>query len=129
MVMNVEVTKTGQLIVEPEYEGEVSDHDEEVERTFDLTMAELVKLAVEDPSVHGSISTGHFEVTLRVKAETFVAAIQEADSAIRSALHAAEVNTPDWESRLRVVWHRVEADDADAEDGDAATAGDTLTPA
>ena len=126
MVMHVEVTYTGQLVIEPEYEGEVFDPEEEVERAFDGTMAELVKLPVDDPALHGSISTGDLEVTVRVHADTFPDAIHKADSAIRSALHAAEVHTPDWDSRLRVVWHKVEAD---AEDGDTTATDDSLTPA
>lgn len=118
MVMNLEVTFSGQLLVVPEYEAEVFDHDEEVEKAFDVTMAELVKLSVKDPALSGSITIGEFEVTVGVEANSFPEAIAEVDSAIRSALHAANVRTPDWESQsgLRVVWHKVEAEEEEADD-------------
>ena len=113
--MKFEVTMVGTVTVTPEYEGEVFDHDEIVERTFDRTMAELTKLAnIHDPSVSGTITTGEIEVSVVVEAEDFIQAIQIGDPAIRTAFHAADTSTEGWDDvplPLRVQWHRVEADD------------------
>ncbi len=92
--MKIEVTFRGRLTVTPEYDGEVFDHDEEVERAFDGTINELVVLGVEDPSVAGSLTSGEVEIMLTVEAESVVHAFPLADSAVRSALQAAGVHTP-----------------------------------
>ena len=70
--------------------------EEEVERVFDLTMQELLRLGVVDPSVSGSTVTGEMAMSCIVEAGSWDEALKAVDSAFRSALHAAGVRTPEW---------------------------------
>lgn len=113
--MIMDISYTGTLTVTPEYEGEVFDHDEEVERAFDATMEELGHLGVTDPCVSGSVTTGDLEITLTATGESLPEIVTEVDGKIRSALHAAGVITKGWPrpGRLGLDFHRFEADEAD----------------
>lgn len=70
--------------------------DDEIERIFDLTMQELLKLGIIDPSVSGSTATGEMVMSCIVEGNSWDEAVAAADSAFRSALHAAGVCTRDW---------------------------------
>jgi hypothetical protein len=114
--MKIQITIRGRLIVTPDHPGEAVDHDAEIERVFDETMAELVALACIDPSVTGSIATGEIEIS--VVAETpgddltqFRAAIDKADTCIQLALQVARVGTPDWkDQQVTIEIDNIEAD-------------------
>jgi hypothetical protein len=110
-----EVTFTGSLIWEPGPGESLEQRDPEFETVFAVTMEELIALAVEDPSVTGSIATGTMEISLLVDAADPAIAIEIANGTIRSALHCAGVFTPSWEysapTRIAVTWHKVEADE------------------
>lgn len=115
--MKFEVTLVGQLVLTPEEQGAGLDHDEVVERAFDDTMRELLKLdGIEDPQVSGSITTGDVEISVVVEAAEYGAAISKADPDIRTAFHAAMVHTDGWDDvplELRVRCYRVEDEDED----------------
>ena len=97
--MELEITLEGRLTVEPDVDGAICDSPEaEIERAFDLTMQELLKLDVIDPSVSGSIAGGEIVMSCVVEAESWDQAVERADSAFRSALHTAGVSTPQWEN-------------------------------
>ena len=115
MTTKYEVTLRGGLTWEDDGEPAPVDPDAEMERTFDVTMRELVKLAgLLDPLMSGSVATGLFEVTVVVKADTEDAAAEIADSAIRSALHAAGVGTAVFDKVPRHL--RLDCLDAEAEE-------------
>jgi hypothetical protein len=99
--MELEITLEGRLTVEPDVDGVVCDSPEvEIERAFDSTMQELLKLDIIDPSVFGSVRAGEIIMSCIVEAESWDEAVMRADSAFRSALHAAGVSTPQWDSPL-----------------------------
>jgi len=101
--MELEITYEGRLTVEPDYEGEVVDPGSEIAQAFDLTMQELLKLDVIDPSVSGSVTTGEITMSCIVESSTWDEAVTRVDSAFRSALHAAGVCTPTWPDPRRRV--------------------------
>lgn len=119
-MMKVEVVSNGQLIVSPEYDGEVYDEADEIKRAFDRMMVALLGMdEVEDPSVSGSLASGEIEVALTVKAESQESALEQANAAIHRAFHAADVRTPDWhsarkglESRVAYRWHETRLEEA-----------------
>lgn len=115
MTLKVEVTYSGQITVTPDYGGAVVDRDAEIEKAFDGTMRELVKLGVMDPSVAGSIASGDIEITLAVKGKTVPEIIDYVDGIIRSALHAAGVGTHGWSTERNLLsadFQKIEVDDA-----------------
>ena len=113
--MKIEITYRGTMTVTPDSQSDQVDMAEEMDRVLDLTMDELLALtSIEDPIMSGSLAAGDVEVTVTVEAESLSDAIVAADSAIRSAFHAAGVFTHGWEDTdqaVRVEWHKVEADD------------------
>ena len=110
--MKIEVTMHGQLIPGPAFIG---DRDAAIDRALDSVMEELLRLpSVEDPGISGSLATGDVEVNVTVIADGLDEAVSLANSAIRSAFHAADVVTDGWDDvpeHLRMQWHKVEADD------------------
>jgi hypothetical protein len=110
--MKFEITYRGQLEATPEFPGEDFDRDAVIERAFDETMRELVKLDCADPSVSGSISSGDIEISVVAEGDDHVAAFAQADPCIRAALHAAGVGTKGWETQSCIT---VEFSNYDAE--------------
>lgn len=117
--MKLEITYTGTLVVTPDHDDDVVDPEVELERVFDATMQELLKLNAVDPSVSGSAATGEIEISLVEEGRTMAAIVTSADSLIRSALHCAGVSTPGWmgPGRYGLSFRRMEVDDT-AEDLD-----------
>lgn len=104
--MKIEVTFTGCLTTDAE------DPAVEYDRALDSTMEELLRLPVIDPGMSGTLSTGEVGVRVTVEAENVADAVTSAYSALRAALHAAEVNTAEMDhGAVNVTWHKVEADD------------------
>ena len=107
--MQIEVVYTGQLLPS---DGEVLT-EAAIEGAFNGTMEELLKLDdVADPSVSGSLTSGHMEITCLVESDAEpedlpLKALQAADTAIRTALHAAGVGTPGW----RFQWQETRVGD------------------
>lgn len=121
--VTAEVVYEGVLSVTPDHEGEELDAHRIVEEVFDTAMRELLELdGVTDPSVTGSIASGTLEISLVTEGATFPAAVSNADAAIRAALHAAGVCTPEWEhpvDRGYVVEWQQQHSQADREPIDA----------
>lgn len=68
---------------------------------LDDVMTALLALesdTVRDADVSGSITESTVEISVYAIGEDFDAAAEAADSAIRSAIHAAEGHTPNWET-------------------------------
>ena len=107
-MMELEITIEGQLTVEPDYEGQVTDRQAEIAQVFDRTMQELLKFDVVDPSVSGSITSGEIVMSCIVESDSWDKAIASADSAFRAALHAADVATPNWHGPSRRVEYKPE---------------------
>lgn len=63
---------------------------------LDLVMEELLRLAVEDPSIGATGKTGEVEISVTVEADDLDTALTAGGTAIRSAIHAAGGSTPDW---------------------------------
>jgi hypothetical protein len=103
-----EVTYYGQFVCSPEFDGEVYDDAEEIEKGFDGTMRELAALNVEDASVSGSIASGDIEISGVFEGDTHADAVSTADVAFRSAFHAAGVFTREWETDNHRLWLRIE---------------------
>lgn len=127
MTIDMELTWSGRIEVTPEYDGEVFDASEEIEKVFTATMRELVLLNVPDPSVTGSVQTGEFEVTCLVSEISLVDAITVLDPTVRAALHAAEVATPEWGGRPRIT--RFSAIDSPSDETEEKRAEDAPVPA
>ena len=98
-MMELEITYEGLITVEPEYDGEEYDPEAEIEQAFSLTMSELVKLGLTDPSFSGSVATGEFEMSCVIEATSVDEAFSRVDTTFRAALHAARVWTNDWQKR------------------------------
>lgn len=103
--MRVEVTFSGTLTTD------APDPAAEFEQVLDATMEELLRLPVIDPAMSGSFADGTLEVRVTVRAEDVAAAVTLAHSSLRSALHAAGVNTAKMHGPVQVNWHKIEADD------------------
>lgn len=108
----------------PDYDGEEYDHDQVIDRAFNETMRELVKLGVDDAMVTGSIVHGDIEIHASVEADSPGEAIAKVDPCVRAALHHAGVFTRGWDegtaTSVTLDWQRVEAEprDVDAESGE-----------
>jgi hypothetical protein len=117
-----EFTFQGQLTVTPDFEGEEFDREAELDNVFDLTAEELARLEdVIDPIVSGALAAGTIEISLTVQASTYPEAAACADSAVRSSLHTAGVNTKDWNvhgSHYSVEFVSVTTIDPDLADSD-----------
>lgn len=113
VTMKLEVVYQGSLLVDPAFEAGTPDPEAEIERLFDATMAELVALGAEDPSVCGTITTGTIEISVTVDAESLTSAVNAVDTMIRAALHAAGVTTAGWSTthRFRADFHQMHVDD------------------
>lgn len=74
---------------------------DDLESHVDDVMQALLNLesdTIRDADVSGSFTDAIVEISVLGLAEDFDAAAAIADSAIRSAIHAAEGSTPNWES-------------------------------
>lgn len=70
---------------------------DELDRLLDRVMAELERLSnVEDPDLTASLAKGEVSIMLTVEAPDSLAAAAAALAAIRTALLAAGVATPEW---------------------------------
>lgn len=85
---------------------------EDLEAHLDLVMEELLALESVDlvnSDISASLETGAVEVSIVAisrlddDSEAFLAAIEAADAAIRTAIHAAEGHTPGWVSAAQVT--------------------------
>jgi hypothetical protein len=63
---------------------------------LDQVMEELIRLGVEDPAIGGSMTSGGIEISLTMDAESPEEAIPKGAATVRSAVHAAQVATPNW---------------------------------
>jgi hypothetical protein len=95
--MRCEITYVGNLVVHPDYEGEQFDPETEIERCFERTMDELLKLGVDDPSVSGSVASGDVEISFTVTGADTAEAFQIAETTMRTVLLAAGIATSDWD--------------------------------
>lgn len=95
-LFGVAVTCIGAIEDDPPHLEGGSDRSADLEHSFDAIMAELVRLDVVDPSVEGSLATGHVEVSVTIMTDDMASAVQQADAAIRTAFHAAELTTDKW---------------------------------
>ena len=75
---------------------QVVGEPEQIEASLDRVMEELLRLNVEDPAIGGSMETGEVEISLAIDAPSLEEAAPLAMSTIRTAVHAAEVATPNW---------------------------------
>ncbi len=65
---------------------------------LDAVMEELLDLGFQEPSIGGSLSAMQVEISVEVESDSAEKAVVYGVSAIRSALHAAHVSTPGWDS-------------------------------
>jgi hypothetical protein len=97
--MNVEVILRGRITIEPTFDGEVFDADECIERVFEQITDDLYDQGASEPSVAGSVADGFVEISVLIEnAESRGSALDAGEAIIRSALHAAEVWTTEWEA-------------------------------
>ncbi len=69
-----------------------------LEDFLDAVMEELLDLGFQEPSIGGSLSAMQVEISVEVESDSAEKAVVHGVSAIRSALHAAHVSTPGWDS-------------------------------
>lgn len=80
--------------------------EDDLEAHTDRVMEELLKLesaTIRDADVSGSVLDGEVQISVYAIGESFDTAADIADSAIRSAIHAAGGHTPNWEPVQKLV--------------------------
>lgn len=92
------------VVAECSLQGKSDLSDEEFDDQSDAVMEELLRLDALDPSVGGSITRREFEVEVYVEASSLDEAFSAGASQIRSALHAAGVDTANWPCGEPTYW-------------------------
>lgn len=72
------------------------EDDLAIEALLDATMEHLMLLDVSDPAVSASVTNNRIVVELVVDATSFSDALAKAETALRTAHHAAGMGTPGW---------------------------------
>jgi hypothetical protein len=115
--VNIYVTIQGEIVV-----TEPTDSEGEIVNRIDLVMEELEKLDVVDPMIDLDLGRYALEISVAVEAANPFEAVQQAHLQVRTALHAAEIGTPDWpeidpyDARWGVVVTHVSADSEEEHD-------------
>ena len=91
-----EVTYSGRLMIAAAHSTTDGD-DDAISNAFAKVMDHLVGINVVDPSVSGSATTGHFQISVVVQATDRNDAFAKADPIVRGALHAADIYTSSWD--------------------------------
>lgn len=102
------------------YEGET---DADIVTGLDRAMEEFVALAASDPAIDLDLETHLVTISLIVEASNPILGLTEASGTIRTALHAAEIGTPDWpteeaQTRLAMKLRSTHVDAIDEVDGE-----------
>lgn len=99
-VVDMTVELVGTITVSPAGD----DDDVVVEQHLDMVMDELCTLGAVDPDI--ALDLGDYTVTLTatINAPNPVAAVQEASTLFRTAIHAAGGATPDWPDAFAEAW-------------------------
>jgi hypothetical protein len=94
--MQFEATYSGVLQVVEEDPEKPVDRESVFDEAIDRISEELIALHVIEPLVSGSLTTGEIELTVTIVGSDPVSAFSQLDSTVRSAFHAAEVDTSTW---------------------------------
>lgn len=92
------------ITAEPEGPEEAFDPDAVIEDHLDAVMQELIELGAEDPSIELDLTTNSVTFSVLVSARQPIGAAAQASGLVRTAIHAAGGETPDWPNVDSDAW-------------------------
>lgn len=103
--MHFMVALVGRVQVIDRAGNTVHDCAEIIEQHLDQVMDELQHLDAQDPSIDLDLaSDNEVAFSVLVEATNPLAAVDQASSVLRSAIHAAQGSTPDWPGASDKAW-------------------------
>ncbi|MEX2587999.1 MAG: hypothetical protein WD602_08415 [Actinomycetota bacterium] len=97
-MIRIEMKSVGHIIVN-DVSGPRLPTEEELDVIVELIMDELVDLDAADAYVDAEGKSARLEIGVAASADEYHEAIAMANSAVRTAIHAAGGHTPDWDVR------------------------------